>query len=259
MRASGKAISPTIISTREKLILAGLYFSKYDLLGLKKLGFDSFVEAFNVIGYALGSRPASIKNYRDEFDPLFPNKRKGWHKRGTRAYCLAVFERYNDLDLESFTGLVGSFFGLDENTDSTIPPQAGDEGQSSFAQRLITGLAAEHYFEAIHTEIPEFKGYLMENTTRFGCGYDFRLRTEPQDRDFLAVEVKGLKDQTGSLMMTPKEYDVAERLRDRFFLFVVRNFRDSPSHEIFRNPLSSPLSFRRIERVTVQISWLTTI
>jgi hypothetical protein len=36
---------------------------------LKELSFESFVEAFNVIGYALGSKPASIKNYRDEFDP----------------------------------------------------------------------------------------------------------------------------------------------------------------------------------------------
>jgi len=260
LRIHDKSTISASISTREKLILAGLYLSKYDSLGLKKLGFESFVEAFNVIGYALGSRPASIKNYRDEFDPLFPNKRKGWHKRGTRDYCLAIFERYNGLDFESFTGLVGSFWGLDENKDSeVIPSEQQDESQSTFAQRLITGLAAERYFESVQAGIPEFKDYLMENTTRFGCGYDFRLRVEPNDKDFFAVEVKGLKEQTGSVMMTPKEYSVAERLRDRFFLFVVRNFRESPSHEIFKNPLSSPLNFRRIERVTIQVSWLTTV
>jgi hypothetical protein len=65
------------IAPRNKLILTGLYLSKYDSLGLRELGFESFAEAFNVIGYAMGSRPASIKNYRDEFDPLFPNRRKG--------------------------------------------------------------------------------------------------------------------------------------------------------------------------------------
>jgi hypothetical protein len=260
LKARERYTVPASISTREKLILAGLYLSKYNSLGLKKLGFESFVEAFNVIGYALGSKPASIKNYRDEFDPLFPNKRKGWHKRDIRDYCLAVFKSYNDLDFESFTGLVGSFFGLDANIDSAILPQEqpGD-GQSSFAQRLITGVAAERYFEAIHAVVPEFKGYLMENTTRFGCGYDFRLRNEPDDTNFLAIEVKGLKDQTGSVMMTPKEHDVAAKLRDRFYLFVVRNFRESSSHQIFKNPLSSPLSFRRVERVTVQVSWLTTV
>ncbi len=96
------------IGNREKPILAGLYLSKYDLPGLKKLGFESFGEAFNVIGYALGSRPASIKNYRDEFDPLFPNPRKGWHKRRTRDYCLAMLEEYGGLDFESFTAFFSS-------------------------------------------------------------------------------------------------------------------------------------------------------
>lgn len=250
------------IKTREKLILAGLYLSKYDLLGLKTLGFESFVEAFNVIGYALGSKPASIKNYRDEFDPLFPNLRKGWHKRRTRDYCLAVFKAYNDLDFESFTGLVKSFFGYDENVWSEIlPTEQQDERASAFAQRLITGLAAEQYFESVQAGLPEFKGYLVENTTRLGCGYDFRLRSEPSDsnKDFLAVEVKGLREQTGTLSLTPKEYDVATALRERFFLFVVRNFRESPFHEIFQNPLSGILHFRRTERVSIQVSWLATV
>src|SRR6266853_1392475 len=103
------------IAKREKLILVGLYLSKYDSLGLKALGFESFVEAFNVVGYALGSRPASIKNYRDEFDPLFPNGRKGWRKRQIRRYCLRMFEEYKNLDLESFTDLIKSFVGYDEN------------------------------------------------------------------------------------------------------------------------------------------------
>jgi hypothetical protein len=70
-------LSSQQIAPRNKLILTGLYLSKYDSLGLRELGFESFAEAFNVIGYAMGSRPASIKNYRDEFDPLFPNRRKG--------------------------------------------------------------------------------------------------------------------------------------------------------------------------------------
>jgi len=92
-----------------------------------------------------------------------------------------------------------------------------------------------------------------------GCGYDFRLRIEPSHKDFLAVEVKGLKERTGSLLMTPKEYDVASTMKDRFFLFVAKNFRESPSYQIFQNPLSGCLDFRRTERVIVQVSWLTTV
>jgi hypothetical protein len=247
------------IATREKLILAGLYLSKYDSLGLKKLGFESFTEAFNVIGYAMGSQPGSIKNYRDEFDPLFPNRRKGWHKRPTRDYCLKVFEKYKGLDLETFTGLVKSFVGYDENALSGI--QATDEQEdteSSFAKRLITGLAAEQYFVSVHPTLPEFGGYKAENTTRLGCGYDFRLRTEAHE-DFLAVEVKGLRERMGGLSLTPKEHAVATALRDRFFLFVVKNFHELPFHEIHRNPLSGRLQFKKTERKIVHVSWLAAV
>ncbi len=246
------------IATREKLILVGLYLAKYDSLGLKRLGFDNFTEAFNVIGYAMASKPASIKNYRDEFDPLFPNRRKGWHKRKTRSYCRDVFEEYRTLDLESFTGLIKSFVGYDENFWSELAPKEKPSAQSNFAQRLITGLAAERYFESVRPSLPEFKGYAVHNTTNLGCGYDFRLEIE-RSKDFLAVEVKGLQDVTGNLSLTPKEHELAAELGDRFFLFVVKNFRESPFHEIFRNPLSSKLRFTKKERVIVQVSWLASV
>ena len=146
------------IAKREKLILTGLYLSKYDSLALKSLGFESFTEVFNVIGYALGSKPASIKNYRDEFDPLFPNRRKGWHKRPIRDYCRKVFEEYKNLDFESFTGLVRSLVGYDDSVWSEIQ-ERDDEGESlsQFAKRLITGLAAEQYFESVQPALQEFK------------------------------------------------------------------------------------------------------
>jgi Protein NO VEIN, C-terminal len=252
-------LNPGQITTREKLILTGLYLSKYDSAGVKKLGFESFIEAFNVVGYALASKPASIKNYRDEFDPLVSKRRKGWHKRPTRAYCLKVFQQYKDLDFEAFTGLIRSFVGYDDNLWSEI--QTKDEetnAEAQFAKRLTTGLAAERYFETNQPTIPEFRDYTVLNTTRLGCGYDFRLGTAGSE-GFLAVEVKGLKETTGSLSLTPKEHEIAGKLEDRFFLFVVKNFRETPFHEVYRNPLSSALRFARRESVTVNVSWLTSV
>lgn len=252
-------LNPLRIPAREKLILSGLYLSKYDLAGLKRLGFESFKEAFNVIGYALGGKPASIKNYRDEFDPLVSHRRKGWHKRPTRAYCMKVFKEYKHLDFATFTGLVESFVGYDENILSEEKADdESDESQSFFAKRLITGLAAEQYFESVQPHLTQFKDYTVENTTRLGCGYDFRLRTTAR-KDFLAVEVKGLKERTGNLSLTPKEYGVATKLANRFFLFVVKNFQEEPFHEIFQNPLSSRLSFAKKERVMVHISWSASV
>lgn len=252
-------LDPERIPTREKLILAGLYLSKYDSLGLRKLGFKTFTEAFNVIGYALSSQPASIKNYRDEFDPMVSKRRKGWRKRPTRAYCLKVFETYNDLDIELFAGLIKSFVGYDENVWSEFKANdEGREGPSGFAERLITGLAAERYFELVQPNLPELKDYVVENTTRLGCGYDFLLTTSRSNRP-LAVEVKGLKGRTGSISLTPKEYQAATKLQERFYLFVVKDFCRSPFHQIFRDPLAGPIEFARAERLTVQVSWVASV
>jgi chromosome segregation ATPase len=85
-----------------------------------------------------------------------------------------------------------------------------------------------------------------------------RLRTEKQ-KDFIAVEVKGLRGRVGSLSLTPKEHALATALGGRFFLFVVKNFHDSPFHEIYQNPLSSGLRFKKSERVTIHVSWLATV
>lgn len=183
----------------------------------------------------------------------------GWHKRPIRKYCLKVFEDYKGLDFQTFTALVKSFAGYDENVWSEVETKSkkGD-GDSQFAKRLVTGLAAEHYFESVRTALPEFKDCSIENTTRLGCGFDFRLCPAVKG-DFLAVEVKGLADRTGSLSLTPKEYEVASTLTSRFFLFVVKNFKESPFHEIYQNPLATGLKFSKKERVTVHISWLTTV
>ena len=252
-------LNPNEIANREKLILTGIFLSKYGSLGLKRLGFKTYAEAYNVVGYALGSRPSSIKNYRDEFDPIFPNSRKGWHKREIRKYCKKVLDEYGKLDIEPFTGLIKSFVGYDENTWSAVETKGDQEERASgFAKRLITGLAAERYFEAVHSTLPEFQGFAIENTTQLGCGYDFKLCKE-KNKDFLAVEVKGIREKVGSISLTPREYEVANKLQNRFYLFVVKNFQKTPYHELFLNPIAGRLQFTRTERVLIQVPWLTRV
>lgn len=244
---------------RERLILAGLYLAKYDSRGLERLGFEGFSEAFNVLAYSAGARPASIKNYRDEFDPLFPNERKGWHKRPLRTHCREVLEKYGDLEFENFSALMTSVFGPAPPRlpkEQAAAPDSDSEG--SFGKRLTTGIAAERYFERVFASIQTFQGYACENTTMEGCGFDFRLRSggNPQ---FLAVEVKGLRGMTGCVSLTSKEHEMASALQDRFFLFVAKNFQHSPCHDLIRNPLESGLEFRKIERVQIQVSWNTSV
>ena len=245
------------LSLREKPILAGLYLSKFDSDGLRALGFDSFVEAFNVIGSALGVRPASIKNYRDEFDPLFPNSRKGWHKRPTRDYCKVVYDAFGGLDLEDFTNLLKRVIYREHDLGVLIEEVERKQGDArSFAKRLITGQAAEQYFKSKYKEIDLFRDFDLEDTTQLGCGFDFKLFSPSV---FYGIEVKGLSEPNGSIALTNKEHSVASILKDRFFLFVVKNFKESPFHDIYRNPLSGSLQFTRKERVVVQVAWLATV
>ncbi|MBL9132181.1 MAG: DUF3883 domain-containing protein [Verrucomicrobiaceae bacterium] len=247
-------LNPSQIDAREKQILAGLFLSKFDAEGLNALGFESFTEAFNALGYGLGGRAASIKNYRDEFDPLFPNPRQGWRNRKRRGYCIEVEEKYRSLGLADFAALVAEFVGESHQPTPTTKPDT--DQSSSFAKRLITGRAAERYFHSNWRSIPEFAEYCVEDTTDHGCGYDFRLW--PQEGNaFKAVEVKGMAEESGTISLTEKEYSTAEELQCRFFLFVVKNFRDKPFHELHCNPLAGPLSFKRAERVVVQVSWCT--
>jgi hypothetical protein len=98
----------------------------------------------------------------------------------------------------------------------------------------------------------------MENTTQLGCGYDFRL-SKQGEKDFLAVEVKGLRERVGSVSLTPREYEAATELRKNYYLFVVKNFQKEPYHELFLNPIDGKLQFTRTERVLVQVSWLTRV
>src|SRR5690554_2265762 len=97
------------MNARDKSILTGLYLSKYNEKGLSELGFNTFQEAFNILGYSLQNKPSSIKNYRDEFDPLYPNKRKGWHKRTIREYCKEIYNEFNNLNFDDFSDLIKTF------------------------------------------------------------------------------------------------------------------------------------------------------
>ena len=86
--------------------------------------------------------------------------------------------------------------------------------EHSFAKRLLTGQAAEKFFEINYHEIPKFKNFHSENTTKRGCGFDFKLTNNKSD-NFLGIEVKGLSESFGTISLTAKEYNVAGILKNR--------------------------------------------
>jgi len=251
-------------SHRERMMLAGLFLAKFDREGLSCLGFSSFAEAFNTIGHSLGGKPASIKNYRQEFDPLFPNHRRGWHKRPLRGHCRALFERFGHLSLPEFSRMLSQVLlapalPLLEGIEDLAALEGGASDGNAFenesvARRMITGAAAEGYFAFAFPGLPEFAGHSLTDVTLYGCGFDFRV-TPPGGGPFFAVEVKGIAEAAGEIMMTDKEYRVSRHLGDRYFLCVVRNFADDPTLSLIRDPLKSELRFDRRERRPTVVAW----
>lgn len=243
-------------SIRDKAILIGLYLSKFDEEALAALGFEGFVQSFNTLGYSIGVKPASIKNYRDEFDPYFPNPRKGWHKRALRDYCKKYFDNFSSLKLNAFTDLIKSFVIKDYDVEKIVAKIEKKDKSESVAKRLITGKAAEEYFKSNYTSVNNFKDFELKDTTNLACGFDFKLSL---DNSFYCVEVKGLNTNSGSIAMTEKEFYVAHELKKKYCLFVVMNFVEKPIHEFFFDPLHSRLTFKKTERKVTQINYSTSI
>lgn len=253
----------TKATRRDRQILCGYFLSRFDQEALDCLGFASFTEAFNVLGCALDARPASIKNYRDEFDPIFPNSRKGWHGRALREHIKRALETYNEYSMAEIGDMIGQLLFQDDKM-AAMPEVsrvlcANEEGDaSSFAKRLITGKAAERYFTSHYPTMPPFENRKLTDTTQWGCGFDFKL-SSPGDTDYLAVEVKGLRAKTGQIQMTELEYKMAGALSSRYFLVLVRNFEDSPFHTVYSDPVNCGLNFTPIRRTEIRQSWNASI
>ncbi len=182
------------LTHRDRQIVCGLYLSMYDQEGLHHLGFSSFTEAFNTLGLLLDAKPASIKNYRDELDPYFPNARQGWHKRPLRTHCKRIMECYKGFAMSELGKVVQGFLPRDKRLCqfpelSEVLQQEIGGPESTFARRLITGEAAEAYFRSRFREFTEFAPCSIKDTTRWGCGFDFKV-TSADSTDYFAVEVK---------------------------------------------------------------------
>jgi hypothetical protein len=102
-----------------------------------------------------------------------------------------------------------------------------------------------------------FKEYDIKDTTKIGCGFDFKLVTEKK-WNYFVIEVKVINDKSGNIALTNKEYTVASLLKDRYFIFVVKNFKEKPFHQIYQDPTEN-LSFNKIRNKIVQISWSTVV
>ena len=89
-----------------EVIVVGYAMSRLDGRYLKARGITSWRKAFSEAAEALSARETSIKNLRDEFDPVFPNPRKGWHKRVLRPNRQRVLDEMCGVSDEGLIELI---------------------------------------------------------------------------------------------------------------------------------------------------------
>ena len=94
----------------KKEMLAGLFLSKFSEVGLRRLGYKTYREAYRGLSQLVGGNPLAVRGYRDEFDPVFPNGRIGRSKREMRPSRKEMLNRYGGLDIEEMAQLLEEQF-----------------------------------------------------------------------------------------------------------------------------------------------------
>ena len=239
-----------------------MFLSKFNRQGLDALGYKSLQEAYNSFAFAVGGKPSSVKLYMQEFDPFFPNSRKGWRNRPIRPTRQGLLDEFGSLGLDDFVELVRTQFAGDADVDLAVGRTAvaagvKDDETSTFARRMMTGLAAENFFEENYQKVLRFSDCTLKRTTSFGCGFDFKL--SPPHEDFLAVEVKGMRTPSGQIQLTEKEFKMAQYLTKRFYLYVVTDFAHTPKPRVIENPLDSGIAFEERAVKSEQRIWVAQI
>jgi hypothetical protein len=236
-------------------MLAGYYLSRFDDVAYRRFPRNSQAEVHTDLADRIGVPASSVKLWRDEFDPIHPNSRKGWHKRKMAPSRVRMAEM---LEGVSEAGVYQLLEGCMQNPDADVismleqAETEPDDTAELHSSRGVTGARAEELFvDWLKSEQSIFDGPLKD-CRQLQCGYDFEVRFEGAA---VFVEVKGIKGETGGVLLTDKEWSTATEAGDTYFLVLIRNVAsESPQVEVFRDPASTMEPSQHVTTV-IQVSW----
>lgn len=237
-------------------IVIGYAMSRLDRKYLAVRKCSTWQTAYDEAAKALSKPPDTFNNLRDEFDPVHPNSRRGWHHRAMRDSRQKVLNELKDVSDDALMELVRHILQRDEENigeaiDSLAPV---NHITYNVAERLLTGRRAEEYFLANTQQIIEIPSQSIIDLRDAACGYDFGVQAQPQ----WAIEVKGLKTNRGVIQFTDREWTEAKLRRIDYWLVVVGNLATQPTPKVFRDPYHSLMVQSRY-RQTVAIEWTATV
>ena len=98
----------------------------------------------------------------------------------------------------------------------------------------------------------EAQGRKVKDVHKENLGYDITSR-DLKSGELRLIEIKGLANPTGSILLTPNERRVAEDRRDCYWLYIVTNCATDPE---LQEPIKDPARFPWHEVIKVQHYWL---
>lgn len=249
----------------ELALVIAYYISKYDRIAIGNLGYKTFNQAYRDIEARLGVKASSLKNRRDEFDPIHENARVGWYQRAMSPSRVRIVQQFGELSEPALRSIVNDI--LSHRTETLASLQlvfekngGGHKGPPArrirlkpalYVPRGPTGRRAEEIFiKHFHTGTTPLSG-AIEDYREQGLGYDF-LVIDNESRRY--VEVKGLDSTIGGICFTDKEWTVAMQEGESYFLVVVSDIGRSPVLSFIQNP-GSCLSPRKHISQVVSVSW----
>lgn len=237
----------------EIMNLIGYGLAKFDLLFVKEFGFSTKT-AFNkyIVDLGLANTTKAVSNRQDSFGPYFDNGRRGWFQRRQREHIkLFIDSLFGNANANEFANIVKLFIQDYNSKINLTPIKISPAIQSKFKQLQETGKEAEFYFMNNFKDIERFANGKLEDARLWGDGYDFQIQV---DDIYLLAEVKGLREKSGSIRLTQKEFDKAIEFQNNYFLVVVSNLSNTPKFNLVENPLNS-LTFIRKDQISVQANY----
>lgn len=244
--------------------IVAYYLSRFDKEALAYLGFKTDKEAFQRIAEALGLLPNYIKFRRDEFDVAHPH-RKGWHKRPMTLSIINTIYALQEINEPTLRNIVQDILsrdlksGISEDLEPLtliIPEEKSKKNKQKrlYVPRNITGRKSEEIFMDWFSKNKEIFSTTKDliDMRDYGCGYDFQIVIS--DKQVYGIEVKGVSEDIGGVLITGKEWETACAMRADYYLVFVSNICSDPVIKIVNNPYEKLLPQRYLQTV-IQINW----
>jgi hypothetical protein len=237
-------------------LIVGYAMSRLDRTYLTARQLNTWKQAYAQAGSLLRVAPASLKNLRDEFDPVHGNARRGWTNRPMRPNRQRVMGELCEVSNAALLEMVDAILmGDPDAVQDVVKPLSRPTARiHNVAERLRTGRLAEAFFREHCLEIAGvLESRLLDHRELF-LGYDFGILSRAK----IAIEVKGIKQARGAIAFTDREWKEATLRRQDYWLVVVGNLATKPVAKLIPDPTAT-LHVKCHYQTTIAATWRATV